>query len=83
MNEVVKRKHPQFTERHDKLVFQHTNFHLHEAKLVKETLEGLPWDILTHLLYSIELASSDYNFFRSMNSANLRKQIRYFEEIEN
>jgi len=64
-------KRPEYEQRHDKVILLHDNTRLHVAKVVKKYLETLKWDVLPHLLYSPNIAPSDYWLFTS------------FAEIEN
>ncbi|UYV70361.1 hypothetical protein LAZ67_7002670 [Cordylochernes scorpioides] len=43
---------------------KHDNARPHVAKIVKETLEALQWDVLPHPPYSPDIAPSDYHIFR-------------------
>ena len=63
---LMKFKRPQNAKRHDKVIFQHDNAPSHVAKVVKETLEALNWDVPPHPPYSRDIAPSDYHLFRSM-----------------
>ncbi|UYV62812.1 SETMAR, partial [Cordylochernes scorpioides] len=66
LSRALKIKRPLYAKRHDKVIYQHDNARPHVAKVVKETLEALQWDVLPHPLYSPDIASSDYHMFRSM-----------------
>ena len=66
LSRTLKLKRPQYTKRHDKVIFQHDNARPHVAKVVKDTLEALNWDVLPHPPYSPDIAPSDYLLFRSM-----------------
>ena len=59
LSRALKFKCPQYAQRHDKVIFQHDNARQHVAKVVKETLEGLNWDVLPHPPYSPDIAPSD------------------------
>lgn len=48
----------------------HNNATPHIAKLVRETLMSLGWEVLWHPAYSPDLAPSNYHLFRSMNKAH-------------
>ncbi|GFW64083.1 mariner Mos1 transposase [Trichonephila clavipes] len=67
LSRALKDKRPQYNERHDKVILQHDNARPHVEKVVKTYLETLKWEVLPHpLLYSPDLAPSDYHLFRSM-----------------
>ncbi|UYV70362.1 SETMAR [Cordylochernes scorpioides] len=61
---ALKIKRPLYAKRHDKVIYQHDNARPHVAKIVKETLEALQWDVLPHPPYSPDIAPSDYHIFR-------------------
>ncbi|UYV67982.1 SETMAR [Cordylochernes scorpioides] len=66
LSRALKIKRPLYAKRHGKVIYQHDNARPHVAKVVKETLEALQWDVLPHPLYSPDIAPSDYHMFRSM-----------------
>ena len=41
LNQVLKEKRPEYSKRHDKVIFQHDNARPHVAKCVKETIKDL------------------------------------------
>ncbi|UYV83664.1 hypothetical protein LAZ67_23001994 [Cordylochernes scorpioides] len=53
------------------------------AKVVKETLEALQWDVLPHPLYSPDIAPSDYHMFRSMTHGLAEQHFTSYEEAKN
>ena len=59
LSRALKFKRPQYAKRHDKVIFQHDNTRPHVAKVVKETLEALNWDVLPHPPYSLPLVPCD------------------------
>ena len=63
---VLKQKRPDYEKRHDKLIFQYDNARSYVAKPIKETLEVLNWNVLSHPPYYPDVAPSDYHLFRSM-----------------
>ena len=65
LSRALQFKRPQYAKRHDKVIFQHDNAWPHVAKVVKETLKALNWNILSHPPYSPDIAPSDYHLFWS------------------
>ncbi|UYV82232.1 TMEM62 [Cordylochernes scorpioides] len=61
LSRALKIKRPLYAKRHDKVIHQQDNARPHVAKVVKETLEALQWDVLRHSPYSPDLAPSDYH----------------------
>jgi len=60
------REQPKYEQRHHKIILLHDNARPHVAKVLKKYLETLKWDVLSHLPYSPDIASSDYWLFRRM-----------------
>ena len=83
LSRALKFKRLQYAKRRDKVIFQHDNAQPHVAKVVKETLEALNWDVLPHPPYSPEFAPSDYHFFRSMAHCVAEKHFTSYEEAKN
>ncbi|GFW05754.1 mariner Mos1 transposase [Trichonephila clavipes] len=83
LSRALKDKRPQYNERHDKVILQHDNARPHVAKVVKTYLETLKWEVLPHLLYSPDLAPSDYHLFRSMAHGLADQHFRSYEEVKN
>ena len=79
---IMKFKRPQYAKRHDKVIFQHGNARAHVAKVVKETLEALKWDVLPHPPYSPDIAPSDYHLFRLMAHGLAEQHINSYEEAK-
>jgi histone-lysine N-methyltransferase SETMAR len=59
------------------IFFQHDNAKPHVAKTIKQKLEQLGWQLISHPPYSPDLAPSDYHLFRSLSN-DLRS--RKFED---
>ncbi|UYV84375.1 hypothetical protein LAZ67_X001965 [Cordylochernes scorpioides] len=76
-------KRPLYAKRHDKVIYQHDNARPHVAKVVKETLEALQWNVLPHPLYSPYIAPSDYHMFRSMTHGLAEQHFTSYEEAKN
>nr|QVD39168.1 Mariner Mos1 transposase [Schistocerca gregaria] len=66
LSRALNEKLTQYSERHDKVVLQHDFARPHVAKEVKTYLEMLKWEVIPHMLYSSDIAPSDYYLFRSM-----------------
>lgn len=80
---AMKKIRPQYSARHDKVIFQHDNARPHVAKIVKDQLEELGWEILPHPPYSPDVAPSDYHLFRSMASDLAKEQFNSETEVRN
>ena len=80
---ALKFKRSQYAKRHNKVIFQHDNARPHVAKVVKETLEALNWDVLPHPPYSPDIAASDYHLFRLMAHGLAEQQFTSYEEAKN
>jgi len=50
--------------------------------VVKETLEALNWDVLSHPPYSPDIAPSDYHLFRSMTHGLSSQHFNSYEDIK-
>ncbi|UYV66708.1 K02A2.6-like [Cordylochernes scorpioides] len=83
LSRALKIKRPLYAKRHDKVIYQHDNARPHVAKVVKETLEALQWDVLPHPLYSPDIAPSDYHMFRSMTNGLAEQHFTSYEEAKN
>ena len=55
--------------------------HTHTAKLIRDTLEALSWEVLPHAAYSPDLALSDYHLFASMGHA-LEHRFGLYEDVK-
>ncbi|UYV73775.1 hypothetical protein LAZ67_11000877 [Cordylochernes scorpioides] len=83
LSRALKIKRPLYAKRHDKVIYQHDNARPHVAKVVKETLEALQWDVLPHPLYSPDIAPSDYHMFRSMTHGLAEQHFTSYEKAKN
>ncbi|UYV79805.1 hypothetical protein LAZ67_18000711 [Cordylochernes scorpioides] len=83
LSRALKIKRPLYAKRHDKGIYQHDNARSHVAKVVKETLEALQWDVLPHPAYSPDIAPSDYHMFRSMTHGLAEQHYTSYEEAKN
>ena len=83
LNQALIVKRPEWARRHGKVILLHDNAPAHTAKPVKDTLNHLAWEVLTHPPYSPDLAPSDYHFSRSMAHALSEQHFTTYEEVEN
>ncbi|UYV69955.1 SETMAR [Cordylochernes scorpioides] len=83
LSRALKIRRPLYAKRHDKVIYQHDNARPHVAKVVKETLEALQWDVLPHPLYSPDIAPSDYHMFRSITHGLAEQHFTSYEESKN
>ena len=77
----VDRKAAGMGPKHGKVILQHDNAPSHTAKVVKNTLKALIWEILSHPPYSPDLASSDYHLFASMGHSLAEQCFANLEEV--
>jgi len=66
LSRILQEKWPKYEQRHDKVILLHDNAGPHVAKVVKQYLETLKWNVLPHPPYSPDIAPSDYWLFRRM-----------------
>ena len=83
LSRALKFKRPQYAKRYDKVIFQHDNARPHVAKVVKETLEALNWDVLPHPSYSLDIAPLAYHLFWSMDHGLDEQHFTSYEEAKN
>ncbi|GFW47174.1 histone-lysine N-methyltransferase SETMAR [Trichonephila clavipes] len=89
LNQSLIEKYPAIINRKG-VILQHDNARLHCARKTMERINGLGWEVLSHLPYSPDIAPMDFHLFRSMqhflnkklqNSDGLKNAIsRYFTE---
>ena len=82
LSRALKEKWSQYQERHDKVILQHDKARPHVARLVKTYLETLKWEVLSHPLYSPDVAPFDYHLFRSTAHGLAHQHFRSYEEVE-
>ena len=75
-------KRPEWARRHGKVIQQNGNAPSYTAKVVKNTLRPLNWEILSHPPYSPDPAPSDYHLFASMGHSLAEQRFDNFEEVE-
>ncbi|UYV80125.1 NR6A1 [Cordylochernes scorpioides] len=69
LREALNEKRPEWCEKHNKLILQHDNAPAQNARVVKNTIKDLGWELLPHPPYSPDLAPSDYHLFTSLGHA--------------
>ena len=69
LKRAISEKRPEYTTRHEAIIFHHENARPHVAIPVKNYLENSGWEVLPHPPYSLNLAPSNYHLFRSMQNA--------------
>ena len=82
LNHALIEKRPEYARKHGKVILQHDNAPSHTAKVVKNILKALNWEIFSHPPYSPDLAPSDYHLFASMGLSLPEKRFANFEEVE-
>ncbi|UYV65845.1 hypothetical protein LAZ67_3005620 [Cordylochernes scorpioides] len=82
LSRALKIKRPLYAKRHDKVIYQHDNARPHVAKVVKETLEALQWDVLPHPLYSPDIAPSDYHMVPFDDTWPGRAALHFLRRVE-
>lgn len=65
------------------VILLHDNARPHVENPVKTYLQTLKWEVLTHPLYSPDIAPSDYHLFRSMTHSLSGKNLTSYEDCEN
>ncbi|CAK9796061.1 Mariner Mos1 transposase [Anthophora plagiata] len=83
LSRALKDKRPQYAERHNKVILQHDNTRPHIARPVKNYLETLKWEVLSHPPYSPDIAPSDYHLFRAMTHRLLSQHFTSYEDTKN
>lgn len=81
LSRALHEKRPEYETRQHKIILLHDNARPHVAKVVKETLEALRWEVLPHAPYSPDCAPSDYHLFRSMAQALAEERFNTYEDV--
>lgn len=83
LNDVMLQKRPAIASNKRKVILLHDNARPHVARVVKDTLLQLEWEVLPHPAYSPDIAPSDYHLFRSMQHGLVGTRFRNAEEVRN
>ena len=65
------------------MIFQHDIARPQVAKVVKETLEALNWNVLPNPPYSPDIAPPDYHFFQSIAHGLAEQHFISYEDAKN
>jgi len=71
----------EYQKKQHKVILLHDNAPSHTAKLIKETIEAFGWEILSHTVYSPDLAPPDYHLFASMGYALVQQRFTSYEDV--
>ena len=82
LSRALRKKRPQYEQRHEKVILQHDNARPNVVKPVKTYLETLEWEVLPHPPCFPDIAQSYYYLFRSMAHGLADQQFRLYEDIE-
>jgi len=82
LNRSLLKKRPEHQKRQHKVIFLHDNAPSHTAKSVRDTLEALSWEVLSHAAYSPDLAPSDYHLFAWMGHAFAEQCFGSYEDVK-
>lgn len=69
MNDALFEKQPEWARKYGKVILLYDNAPSHTAKLLKDSLKALYWEVLVYPQYSPDLAPSDYLLILSMGHA--------------
>jgi len=58
------------------MILLHDNARSHVAKVVKDTLSALQWEIVPHVVYSSNYAPSDYLFYSTTLLTSISKYMK-------
>lgn len=81
LNDQLLQKRPAIASNRRKVILLHDNARPHVARVVKDTLLQLEWEVLPHPAYSPDIAPSDYHLFRSMQNGLVGTRFRNAEEV--
>ena len=83
LSQALKEKRAHYYSRHDKGILLHDNARPHVAAPVKSYLETLKWEVLLHPPYSPDIASSDFNLFRSLTHGLSEQHFTSYKNTKN
>lgn len=64
------------------VILLHDNARPHVAKMIKEKIQELSWEVLAHPAYSPDIAPSDYHLFRSLQNFLANKHYDKYEDLK-
>jgi len=64
------------------VILLHDNAQSRVAKIIKNMLSALQWEVLPRAAYSLDCAPSDYHLFRSMQHDFADQHLKTYEEIK-
>ncbi|GFW82751.1 mariner Mos1 transposase [Trichonephila clavipes] len=82
LNDAVLENREQYKKRQHKVIFLDDNAPNHCAKLTKDIVKALGWELLAHAAYSPDLAPSDYNLFASLGHALADQRFTSYENVK-
>ncbi len=71
VQDAIRAKRPWLLEGGCRVILQQDNARPHTAKLTKEKINQLGWELLPHPPYSPDLAPSDYHLFLAMSNSQM------------
>ena len=71
--ELVNRKH---------IIFHQDNARLHVSLMTRQKLLQLGWEVFIHLLYSPDIAPSDFHLFQSLQNSLNGKNVNSLEDCK-
>jgi histone-lysine N-methyltransferase SETMAR len=82
LSDALKEKRPALVNRKG-VILLHDNARPHTAKLTREKIRELGWEVLPHPPYSPDIAPSDYHLFRSLQSFLNGQRYCNYDEVKN
>jgi len=82
LNRSLLKKRLEYQKRQYKVIFLHDNAPSYTAKPVRDTLEALSWEVLSHAAHSPDLAPSDYHLFASMGHVLAEQRFGSYEDVK-